>query len=269
MVRKGLVSMAAAALAACGGQQADDAAPITPADYYGEAMGMNGAQSIAPDDITQDRPMAQAAICPGSTRVAGLDVSVYQGAINWASVRAAGKQFAYIRYSDGAGHLDPNFKANWKNAKAAGLTVGAYQFFRAAQSPTTQADLVIDAVAALGGLGQPNLPIALDVETNDGMSNATVISRVDTWLSRVLARTGRTRPMLYTSPGFWSGLGSPTPNPLPYLWDAHWTSACPTVPSAWGRLRFWQFSDTGRVSGISGAVDLDLYNGSLAELRAL
>jgi len=268
MMRKGLISIAAAALAACGGQ-VEEAGPGIPGEYYGEAMGMNGAQSVAPEGSAQSRPMAQSTICPGTTRVAGIDVSVYQGSINWASVHAAGKRFAYIRYSDGTGHLDPNFNANWRNAKAAGMTVGAYQFFRASENPTTQADLVINAVSALGGLGTPNLPIAIDVETNDGQTDATVNSRVNTWLARVLARTGRTRPMLYTSPGIWSGLGSPSPDPLPYLWDAHWGATCPTVPSPWGRLRFWQYSDTGAVSGISGAVDLDLYNGSLAEMQAL
>jgi lysozyme len=169
-------------------------------------------------------------------------------------VRAAGKLFAYIRYSDGTGYLDPYFTSNWRNAKAAGLTVGAYQFFRASQNPTTQADMIVNAVSNQGGLGNPNLPIVIDVETNDGMSNATVINNMDTWLARVQSRTGGRRPALYTSPGYWSGLGSPYPNPLPY---------------PWGRLRFWQYSDTGSVSGISGAVDTDLYNGSLTEMQSL
>ena len=267
-MRSALGSLAALLLAACGSPPPK--VPALSGTYYGEAMGMNGAQSIQPDlQPPNDKSGATTVVCTGATRVLGVDVSVYQGSVNWPAVRAAGKQFAYIRYSDGTGFIDHNFSSNWRNAKAAGLTVGAYQFFRASQNPITQADLVVNAVSSLNGLGHPNLPIAIDVETNDGMSNATVISHMDTWLARVQSRAGRTRPVLYTSPGFWSGLGSPFPNPLPYLWDAHWFATCPTLPSPWGRLRFWQFADNGSVPGVPGAVDTDLYNGSLSEMQGL
>jgi lysozyme len=259
--------LVALSLAACG--SAPPEVPALSGTYYGEAMGMNGAQSIQPDLQSNDRSSAATVVCAGAARVSGIDVSVYQGSVNWPAVRAAGKHFAYIRYSDGTGFVDPNFGSNWRNARAAGLTVGAYQFFRASENPTTQADLVVNAVSSLGGLGHPNLPIAIDVETNDGMSSATVISHLDTWLARVQSRTGRRRPVLYSSPGFWNGLGSPFSNPLPYLWDAHWFASCPSLPSPWGRLRFWQYADNGPVSGISGAVDTDLYNGSLTEMQGL
>ena len=90
----------------------------------------------------------------------------------------------------------------------------------------------------------------------------------DHLVAEVKSRTGR-MPVMYSSPGFWGGLGYPTPNPLPYLWVAHWGVSCPNLPKPWGRLRFWQYSDKGSVSGISGAVDLDMYNGPLSELAGL
>ena len=127
-------------LAACGGPPPEEPVALA-GQYYGEAMGMNGQQSIERGIQPNQTSSASTVICAGSTRVYGVDVSYYQGAINWPAVRAAGKQFAYIRYSDGTGFLDPNFNSNWRNAKAAGLTVGAYQFFRPSQNPTTQADL--------------------------------------------------------------------------------------------------------------------------------
>lgn len=217
---------------------------------------------------TEDTPYAaQATVCPGSTKVYGIDVSYYQGTINWSQVKAAGKQFAIVRVSDGTGFMDPKFEANWKGAKAAGIAVGAYQFFRPNQDATAQADLLVNQLNKVG-FGGDDIPPVIDVEVTGGMSDATVAARVNTWLQRVKSRTGRL-PILYTSPGFWSGLGNPTPSPLPYLWDAHWGVSCPLLPPNWGRLRFWQYSATGRVSGISGNVDLDLYNGSLAELRGL
>lgn len=259
-----ILAVIAFSFTACGGAEPAEQDGLAPRGaYHGEAMGMGATGAVDPA-----APIPFTTICPGSTRVYGVDVSYYQGAVNWSSVRAAGKQFAYLRYSDGTGFIDPNFTTYWNNAKAAGLTVGAYQFFRASQDPIAQADALVNRLQALGGTGRPNLPPVIDVETNDGMSNATVISRMNSWLSRVQSRTGR-QPVLYTSPGYWSGLGSPYPSPLPYLWDAHWTSNCPTVPYPWGRLRFWQYSSTGSVSGISGSVDTDLYNGSLAEMQGL
>jgi len=207
-----------------------------------------------------------AKVCPGTPKVYGIDVSEFQGKINWASVKAAGKSFAVIRVSDGTGHMDPNFASNWKGAKAAGVAVGAYQFFRASEDPTAQADLMLNQLKSVG-YGAGDLPPVVDVEVTDGVSNATVIARTSTWLAHVQAHLGRL-PRLYTSPGWWAGLGG-TVSPLPYLWVANWGVSCPTLPSPWGRLRLWQYSDAGSVSGISGNVDLDQYNGSLAELTSL
>ncbi|HMU38471.1 MAG TPA: GH25 family lysozyme [Pseudomonadota bacterium] len=209
---------------------------------------------------------AQATVCP-STKTYGIDVSYYQGTINWSQVKASGKQFAIVRVSDGTGFMDPKFATNWKGAKAAGVTVGAYQFFRPNQDATAQADLMVNQLASVG-FGAGDIPPVIDVEVTGGMSNSTVIARVNTWIARVKSRTGRL-PVLYTAPGFWSGLGNPTPTTLPYLWVAHWGVSCPTLPPPWGRLRFWQYSSTGKVSGISGNVDLDLYNGSVSEMRGL
>jgi lysozyme len=222
-----------------------------------------------PDEAYEDYGDFQAAasVCPGSTKTYGIDVSYWQGNIDWAKVKAAGKQFALIRVSDGTGFRDPRFEEYWRGAKAAGLTVGAYQFFRPGQDATAQANLMADKLAAVG-FKAGDIPPVIDVEVTDGASDANIAARVNTWLKRVQARTGRL-PSLYTSPGFWSGLGNPAPSPLPYLWVAHWGASCPTLPPAWGRLRFHQYSATGSVSGISGNVDLDYYNGSLAELRGL
>jgi lysozyme len=210
---------------------------------------------------------AQATVCPGSTKIYGIDVSYWQGTINWSQVRAAGKQFAIVRVSDGIGFEDPKFTTNWKGAKAAGLVVGAYQFFRPAQDVNRQADLMVSKLQSVG-FGAGDIPPVIDVEVTDGVSDATIAARVNQWLQRVQAKTGRL-PSLYTSPGYWSGLGNPKPSPLPYLWVAHWGASCPLLPPNWGRLRFWQYSSSGRVAGISGDVDLNLYNGSLAELKGL
>lgn len=225
-----------------------------------------GTAGSSIDQSLEPEYNAQATVCP-STRTYGIDVSYWQGTIDWPKVKAAGKQFAIVRVSDGTGFLDPKFATNWRGAKAAGLAVGAYQFFRPKQDATAQADLMVNQLQAVG-FSSSDIPPVIDVEVTDGVSASTIMSRVNTWIARVKSRTGRL-PVLYTSPGFWSGLGNPTPTTLPYMWVAHWGVSCPMLPPAWGRLRFWQYSATGKVSGIGGNVDLDLYNGSLAELKSL
>ena len=89
----------------------------------------------------------------------------------WSKVKAAGKQFALIRVSDGTGHLDPDFTSNWKNAKAAGLVVGAYQFFRPTENPTSQADLLLSHPGSVGS-GPGHLPPVSAVGVRDAASLA-------------------------------------------------------------------------------------------------
>lgn len=252
-------------LAGCGGVSETPSAPeAMPGRDMGAVMG-DGFRQEGLEPVTQG-PSELATVCP-TTTLYGVDVSYYQGTVNWTSVKSAGKSFAFIRVSDGTGTLDPNFATNWSKAKAAGLTVGAYQFFRPSQDATAQADLMVSKLTSAGFVST-DIPPVIDVEVTEGLAASTIMSRVNTWLARVRSQTGRL-PVLYTSPGFWSSLGNPTPSPLPYLWDAHWGATCPTLPPAWGRLRFWQYSDSGSVSGISGAVDVDQYNGPLTELRSL
>lgn len=217
--------------------------------------------------VVRPLPAATGPICPGATTVPGVDISSAQGVINWKSVKAAGRGFAYIRHSDGR-TLDSYRITNWTNARAEGLTVGYYQRFRASIDPVEQAKQVVATLNSVSGAARPNLPPALQVDTNDGQSNATVIARINQWLSYIQSNTGR-QPVLLVTPTYWASLGDPSPSPLPYLWVSHQKVDCPTVPFPWGILRFWQSSTTGFVSGISGAVNLDTYNGSLASLQNL
>src|SRR5215470_12245190 len=139
-------------------------------------------------------------VCAGSSTVEGIDVSYYQGTINWSQVAAAGKKFAVIRVSDGTTTPDTQFARNWSGAHSAGVIRGVYQFFRASQDATAQADLLVNALNSNGGLQTGDLPPVADVEVSDGQSVSTVASKLNTWMARVQAGTGRT-PLIYTSPG--------------------------------------------------------------------
>ena len=202
-------------------------------------------------------------VCPGKTTLAGVDVSTYQGTIDWAKVKASGRAWAITRVGDGLGG-DTSFSANWSGIKAAGMVRGAYQFFRASKDPIQQADLLLSKI---GTLQNGDLPPTIDIEVTDGQSASVIASGAQKWLEHVKAKTGRT-PIIYTSPGFWPSLGNPDLSAYT-LWVAHWGAACPTIPPGWKGFTFQQTSDTGSVAGISGAVDLDLFNGDQAALDQL
>jgi lysozyme len=204
-------------------------------------------------------------VCPGSNVVHGIDVSVYQGSINWAQVRAAGKQFAIARVSDGTGYPDSEFANNWAGMKAAGVVRGAYQFFRPGEDPTAQANLFLSKLQANGGLGAGDLPPVMDIEVTDVQSTSTIQANMQTWLTKMEQGTGR-RPMIYTalfmSPTIGSGFGA-----YP-VWVANWSVPCPSLPGGWSGWKIWQYADNGSVGGVTGAVDLDEFDGTLAQLVA-
>ena len=211
----------------------------------------------------QDEAALRSCVRDGS--VNGLDVSVYQGNIDFRATRRSGRSFVMVRVSDGTRYPDSKFAANYANAKAAGLVRGAYQFFRPGQDPIAQADLLLAKIGHQLGAG--DLPPVLDVEVTDGYSATRVLTAVDAWVSHVSKALGR-MPFVYTSPGFWAGLGAHR-NYGANLWVANWTTRCPTIPNGWSTFTLWQHSAEGRVPGVSGKVDLDKFNGTLGELYAL
>jgi GH25 family lysozyme M1 (1,4-beta-N-acetylmuramidase) len=205
-----------------------------------------------------------AGVCANGTTLPGVDVSVYQATIDWTEVRAAGVMFAFARISDGT-YLDTEFDANWAGMKGAGVFRGAYQYFEPGEDPTTQANIVISAT---GWLGPGDLPVVLDAEVTGGQSEATIVANMHTWVKKVQAGTGRV-PMIYTAPDYWDDSVASTAFSANPLWAANWEVTCPTLAEGWTNWAFWQYSDDGTVSGITGAVDLDEFNGSINDLLAM
>jgi lysozyme len=203
-------------------------------------------------------------ICPGQNTLQGVDVSGYQPNTNWTAVKGAGISFAIIKATEGTGYVNPYFASDWKGTKAVGIVRGAYHYFHADTDPIAQADHFISTV---GALEATDLPLVMDLEETFGQTASTINTRAVQFLQRLEQKTGKT-PMIYTSPSFYSSLGSPASFAKYTLWIAHWGVQCPTVPDNWNKLTFWQYSDTGNVAGISGGVDHDLFNGSLADLYA-
>lgn len=203
--------------------------------------------------------------CADGPVTRGIDVSKWQGTINWDQVSGSGVRFAFIRVSDGARYRDSFFSRNWTEARRVGIHRGAYQFFRPAQSVRDQANLMIEALRADGG----ELAPVIDVESTDGRSRTQVQAAVREWIDLVSAATGRT-PIIYTGPYFWrDSVGNPDMSGNP-LWIAHYGPRCPLISEdVWSRWSFWQYTDRGRVPGISGNVDMNYFNGTLADLEGM
>ena len=201
----------------------------------------------------------------------GLDVSHYQGTIDWAAVYASGRRFVFIKATEGAHITDSRFASNWKNAREAGLLTGAYHFFK----PQIAVDLQVEQfVATVGTPRSGDLPPVLDVETPaDWLSlpEAQRVYIVLAWLTAVEQRLG-VRPILYLSPSFAKDiLGSDSRLSAYPLWIAHYTSAPqPTIPKPWKNWTYWQHAESGQVPGVPGQrVDLDRFNGGLSQAASV
>lgn len=197
-----------------------------------------------------------------SNMVSGIDVSYYQGTIDWQSVKEAGTGFAFARATYGTTKVDPKFSVNWQVMRNAGVMRGAYHFFVAVEDALEQANFFINTV---GSLSSGDLPPVLDVEAGSGTSGS-LVNDVQTWLSAVEQKLGVT-PMIYTAPSYWNEYMTSGFGKYP-LWVAEYGVTTPKSVKGWGEWTFWQHSQSGTVAGIEGTVDLDYFNGSLSELLA-
>lgn len=221
-----------------------------------------------PSPTATPGPLPTPVPTPAPAFVDGIDVSYHQGPINWSQVAAAGKRFAFVRATAGTLTADTAYWANRSGARAAGLAVGSYHF---ANPDTAFNDAGNEASWFLrnAAIASGDLVPVLDFETANGLDPASLTAWAQTWLSQVTAATG-VRPIIYTTPKFWSTSMANTDwfarNGYAVLWIAHWTGSTePWVPAggwAGNGWSFWQHSSTGTVPGISGAVDLDRFNGS-------
>lgn len=202
-------------------------------------------------------------VCAKGATTPGIDVSKWQGAINWTKVKASGQKFVIARISDGT-YLDTQFDSYWPAMKKAGFVVGAYQFFEPAQDVIKQADILL---AKMGPMEPGMLPPTLDVEAAGGKTPAQVEAAVAQWIAYVQPKIG-VAPMIYTGAWFWDPqVASSAQSGLP-LWTSNYcTNCCASVPAAWKEWAIWQFNDKGVVGGISGDCDMDLWNGDLASLN--
>ena len=194
--------------------------------------------------------------------VSGLDVSHYQGVIEWPEVAAAQPAFIFIKATEGRSLRDHAFLHNWTKAGEAGIRRGAYHFFRPEVDPAEQASLFFGTVLLQPG----DFPPVLDVEDAGNLPPTLLVSAVREWLDLAELRYG-VKPILYTGQNFYNRYLAGKFNDYP-LWLARYDRQQPVTIC--GRdYQFWQYSDRGRVRGIKGKVDRNVFTGSYAELQAL
>ncbi len=228
------------------------------------ALLSGGAATAQPprlSDAKVDDGVARAHTMP----IQGIDISAWQGDIDWQKVRAAGTAFVYIKATEGGDHLDPKFLENWYAAKRAGVARGAYHFLYWCRPANEQALWFMLNVPA-----DPDaLPPVLDVEWNahsptcpKRVSRETALDSIKTMLDTMEAYTGK-RPIIYTDPVFHREVLEGEFNDYSF-----WLRSVAAEPEERYSNRpyaFWQFTTTGQVPGIAGKVDRNVFNGAPAD----
>jgi lysozyme len=199
--------------------------------------------------------------------VHGIDVSKYQGQIDWEQVRAAGVAFAFIKATEGGDRLDDHFHRHWRGARAAGIPRGAYHFFYFCRPAFEQARWFIRNVPRDANA----LPPVLDMEWNHKSPTCSFRPRPDAvrkemtvFLEQAERHFGK-RPIVYTTLDFFHD------NELHRMRGyAFWLRSVAGDPDTkYDRHPwiFWQYTGTGIVPGINGDADLNVFNGDAGAFR--
>ena len=188
--------------------------------------------------------------------IVGVDVSHYQGQIDWRRLRQAGVSFAYIKATEGGDFVDPKFRDNWNGSLQADIATGAYHFFTQCKSGAEQAANFIATVP----LDERSLPPVVDVEQLDcGGKPSTLnpVEEIKVFLKAAEVHYG-CRPIIYTTPDFESMfLQGKMLDEIFWPRSIFWP---PTYRKE--NWVYWQYHHYGRRDGIEGPVDLDAFRGT-------
>lgn len=219
-----------------------------------------GNKKVVRHRFRDAKPINFGRVKPQDFAVHGVDVSRWQGNIDWQTLRSQGANFVYIKATDGGDHLDPMFRKNWDGAHRAGLKRGAYHFFYWCRVASEQADWFIRNVPKVEGA----LPPVIDVEYNHLSSckrrlpRAKVIEKMQVFMDRLEAHYGQ-RPIIYTAPDFYEDNLKGEFKNYPF-----WLRSVAAHPSKRYGNRdwvFWQYSGSGLSQGVNGKIDLNVFNG--------
>ncbi|UKJ09095.1 glycoside hydrolase family 25 protein [Solitalea lacus] len=198
--------------------------------------------------------------------VHGIDVSRYQNKIDWKKVKELNKcdntiSFVYIKASEGEDDIDPMFSYNWLETRKANLKRGAYHYFKPKRSGKKQAKLFLATVNHFPG----DLPPVVDVEEKGKMKLKPFQKNLREFIVEVEKKVGE-KPVIYCSYRFYQDFIKNGFKDYP-CWIANYHQT--KLLGNGNNWHFWQHTDTGRVKGIIGRVDLNTFNGSMDDLEKL
>ncbi len=198
-------------------------------------------------------------------KIFGIDISQYQGKINWKKVKTINHiypiDFVYVRATMGKNGFDKSFEKNWKAAKEHGFRRGVYHYYR----PNENSDLQILNFIPKVSLEPGDLPPVLDIEdlpTTQSMENLK--KGLKKWLDEIEKYYG-VKPILYSSDKYYADLLQKD-FPDHQVWIANYNFWVNDLKDHW---LIWQFSEKGTVEGIDEKVDLNIFNGNLYDLENL
>ncbi|SHJ37479.1 glycoside hydrolase family 25 protein [Aquimarina spongiae] len=195
--------------------------------------------------------------------ILGMDISHFQGEIQWNKIKADGVNFVYMKATQGTTFKDPRFEKNHAATKKNCLYRGAYHFYETGKDPKKQAQNFTETVKELI---PGDLPPVLDLEEL-GMQTSVTKEMYETntlrWLKIVEEKLG-VRPIIYSNPTFANAYLKHPEFANYKLWIADYTKgASPTMPYTWKdkSWTFWQRTDSKKLEGAEGKIDYDLFQG--------
>ncbi|MDJ0316478.1 GH25 family lysozyme [Arthrobacter antibioticus] len=215
----------------------------------------------------------------------GLDVSGWQGNVNWVAVKNAGARFAYVKTSEGPWTLNDYFAQQYNGAAGVGIIRGGYHFARPnLSSGSSQAKVMLESGGGWTSDGM-TLPPALDIEDNPyvktdktnlcyGLSPTALVGWISDFTQTIRAATGRDA-VIYTSYYFWQQClgGSQAFASANPLWIAAYYASSPWMPGKWAKHTFWQYAndyaDQAQTKPATFPGDQNVFNGTIEQLREL
>ncbi|MDT8913333.1 GH25 family lysozyme [Amycolatopsis sp. PS_44_ISF1] len=252
------VSAALTVVTAGGAQAAGETTTTDTSDNH-----QMGASIRAHDGVPQPGAVPSSV----DASVPGIDVSSYQGSVNWASYWSAGKKFAYVKATEGTGYTNPDFTQQYNGSYHVGMIRGAYHYGRPDLSGgAAQADYFATHGGGWSKDGK-TLPGTLDIEWGPnsdcyGLGASAMVAWIKAFSDEYHRKTTRW-PVIYTATSWWSECTGNTgdfssTNPL---WVARYASSAGPLPYRWGFYTFWQYSST--------PIDQDSFSADISRLKVL
>jgi lysozyme len=204
---------------------------------------------------------------PDKYSIHGIDVSSYQGKIDWKLVKSMKEDdvqitFAIIKASEGVASIDPYFQRNWREAAKSGIICGAYHYFRPQKSGEWQAKFFLQTVHFEPG----DLPPVVDIEQLYGVPEEKMRMELADFLDYVERKT-KVKPIIYSGLTFYNNYLKGYFDEYP-LWIAHYHKSELRI-NAKANWMMWQHSDRARINGINHVVDFNAFKGDSLSFQRL